>query len=257
MTTPSLSIGLIMPSGGPEADYYGFESRQNGAVKLYVTVSRVGGEAGHDHAISALHETGRIDWITEAAARLTDFAPDAYSWACTSGSFIKGRAFAEEQVEAIRQTTGKPASSTSLAFAAAAQSFGLHKVSVLATYPEPVSRAFQAFLGEFDIEVLSLDWLGLDSGWDAASLQADFVCERAREAKHPEAQTLLIPDTALPSLHFLDRLEAALECPVLSANAVTLWDVQRVCDRRLPCPGFGHILAAAPEEAPADLRSRL
>ena len=74
--------------------------------------------------MSSLHETGRIDWIVEAAERIIPFAPDVVLWACTSGSFIKGRRFAEQQVAALEQAMGKPAGSTSLAFAAAARQAG-------------------------------------------------------------------------------------------------------------------------------------
>ncbi len=243
MNGSPVAIALIVPSGGPEADYYGFERRLGGTCKIYMTISRVGGAFGKDHEISALKQTGRSDWVVEAAQRLQPFAPDVFSWACTSASFVEGRAGAQAQVTALEEVTGRPASSTSLAFAAAAQNHGLDRVSVLAPYPEPVSQLFAAFLRDFQVDVLSLDWLGLPSGWDVAKLQADYVCRRARQALHQEAQALLIPDTALPSLGFIEELEAALGRPVLSANAVTLWDALRLANRPMPCAGFGSLLA--------------
>ena len=243
MTAPPLRLCLVMPSGGPERDYYGFEEAAGGAARIMMSVSRVGGEPGKDHDLSALEQTGRIDWILEAAERLSPFRPDAIVWACTSGSFIRGRRFAEEQAAALQAAIGCPASSTSLAFVRAANAAGLRKVSVLATYPEPAARRFAAFLAEFSIEVLSLDWLEAPSGWDAARFEAAFVAAHARRALHPDAQALFIPDTALPSFHFVADLEGELECPVLTANAVTLWEAQRLAGRFLPLPAFGDLLA--------------
>ncbi len=192
-----------------------------------------------------MEETGRIDWILEAAERVVPFAPDVFHWACTSGSFIQGRAFADQQIAAIEALTGRAAGSTSLAFVAAAEAANARRVSVLATYPEPAARLFADFLDAFDIEVLSLDWLAAPSGWDAAKFAPAFVGEHARRALHAEAEALLIPDTALPSLHFLADLEAELGVPLLTANAVTLWDAQRLAGRFLPLPAYGRLLGGA------------
>ena len=210
-----------------------------------MTISRVGGEFGKDHDPEALRETGRIDWIVEAAERIKPLRPDVVEWACTSGSFIFGRDYAEKQAAALSAAMDVPAGSTSLAFAAAAAAMKLSKVSVLATYPEPAARAFQAFLGEFGIEVVSLEGVEAPSGWDACNFEADFSREHARRALAPEAQALLIPDTALPSLHFLTDMETDLNCPVLTANAVTLWDAQRLAGFFISLPDFGSLLAGA------------
>jgi maleate cis-trans isomerase len=245
MTGEPLRIGLVVPSGGPEADYYAFEEQCGGAARIYMTISRVGGEPGKDHDPAALRETGRIDWIVEAAERIKAFRLDVVEWACTSGSFILGRDYAEKQAAALSAAMDLPAGSTSLAFVAAAAGMKLTKVSVLATYPEPTTRAFQAFLGEFGIEVVSLEWLDAPSGWDAGQFEEDFIREQAARVLAPEAQALLIPDTVLPILHFVAAMEGDLGRPVLTANAVTLWDAQRLAGSFVSLPGFGSLLAGA------------
>lgn len=240
--TRPLRIGFIVPSGGPEADYYGFEDAAGGAVKLLLTISRVGGEPGHDHDPDALRQTAQVDWLVEAAARIKPLRLDAIHWACTSGSFISGRAFAELQASELTKTIGVPASSTSLAFAAACRQLGLSRVGVLATYPEDVARYFVSFLGEFGIEVADLRWLDAPSGWDAALFDADLIAENAAKLSADGMQAILIPDTALPSLHFVEALEERLGLPVLTANAVTLWDAQRIAGRHIPVDGKGLLL---------------
>ncbi len=238
-----LRIGMIVPSGGPEADYYRYEAASAGAVKVYFTISRVGGEAGRDHDPAALRETAQVEWLCEAAERLRPFHLDSLQWACTSGSFIMGRAFAEHQAMQLARAIEVPATSTSLAFAAACNHLSLGHVAVLATYPEPVARSFASFLGEFGIAVVGLDWLGAPSGWDVIALGEELIGSHAARLVTPGIDAVLIPDTALPSLHFLERLEAKLGLPVLTANAVTVWDAERIAGRMPSLPGFGSLLA--------------
>ena len=40
---------------------------------------------------------------------------------------------------------------------------------------------------------------------------------------HPDAEAVLIPDTAMHTLSILDDLEQAVGKPVLTANRVTVW----------------------------------
>jgi maleate cis-trans isomerase len=237
-------IAMIVPSGGPEADYYSFEEATDGALKFYFTISRVGGEPGHDHDPEALRQTAQIDWLLDAAVRLKPFRLDCVQWACTSGSFINGRAFAEQQAAAITKVMGVPATSTSLAFASASQHLGLKRVGVLATYPEVVARHFVAFLSAFGIETVDVRWLDAPSGWDAAKFDEKLITKSAARLVSPNIEAILVPDTAVPSLHFLERMEASLGVTVLTANAVTIWDALRVAGRVSPVKGFGTLLAA-------------
>lgn len=243
--TGTTRIGMIVPSGGPEADYYGFEDASGGTVRFYLTVSRVGGEPGKDHDPDALRQTAQVDWLVEAAERLRDTRLDCISWACTSGSFILGRAFAEQQAAGIAAATGVPASSTSLAFAAACAHLDLSRVAVLATYPEAAARAFAAFLAEFGIATPDLRWLDAPSGWDAARFSEAFITKNIAGLVSAGTEAILIPDTALPSLHFVENLERLTGLPVLTANAVTIWDALRLAGGQRPVAGFGRLLSGA------------
>lgn len=234
---------MIVPSGGPEADYYGFEEAAGGALKLYLTISRVGGEPGKDHEVEALKETAQVAWLVEAAERIRPLGLDAIHWACTSGSFVLGRRFAEQQSAELAAAVGVPASSTSLAFAVACTELGLGRVAVLATYPQPIAELFVQFLAENGVSVEDIRWLDAPSGWDAARFGESLITEGTLGLLGPNVEAVLIPDTALPSLHYLERLEIAVGVPVLTANAVTLWDAQRIAGRTTQVRGFGKLLA--------------
>jgi maleate cis-trans isomerase len=230
-------LGFVYPGGGAEHDYYRFAEAHG--FQVFLAGSRTPG--GDDHDVEALLETARTEHIIESARRLMTLRVDAILWACTSGSFILGRAGAESQARALREATGRPATSTSLAFVAALDRLGAGRVAVLATYPEPASRAFEAFLGEHGIAVENLSWLGAASGFDAAAIDERRLAAALSEIDVARAEAVLIPDTALPSLDLIDRLEAACGRPVLTANQVTIWAGLRLARRPLTTSGFGRL----------------
>ncbi len=57
----------------------------------------------------------------------------------------------------------------------------------------------------------------------AGRLDHDAVLELAKSNDSPDAQAVLIPDTALHTIAWLPELEDALGKPVLTANQVTAW----------------------------------
>ncbi len=168
---------------------------------------------------------------------------DCVYWPCTSGSFVRGRAHAEKQLQVLTDTVGAPSGSTSLAFIEALRHSSFHRVSVLSTYPEPASRAFESFLREFDIEVLSMNWLNAPSGWDAALFEPDYIIEHIPDAIHPDAEVLLIPDTAMPTLFAVKDFEECAGIPVFTANGVTMWHAMKLANQELSDPRFGSLIA--------------
>ena len=238
-----IRVGIIWPSGNGEFEYFQYARATGERLRIYLTSTRVGGEEGKDHDIEALQQTARVDWLTGAAKRLTLLEPDAVFWACTSGSFVLGRDYAERQRDAIASAAGVPAGSTSLAFVKVLGEMGVRRVSVLATYPEPASRALVAFLAEFDIEVVHLQWLDVPGGWDTSDLDPERVVNGVREAAVDGADVVLVPDTALPTISIVERLEQVAARPVLTANTVSLWEAMALGGERMPLPGYGALLA--------------
>jgi len=243
MAQAAMRLGVIYPVGGADQEYYQFAEALGDHVRVYLITTRLMG-GDQDHRIEALMETARIDYLENAARRLASLSPDVAVWACTSASFIVGRDGAAAQASAIAAVTGCPASSTSIAFANALEAFGIKKVAVMATYPEDVARRFEAFLAAWQVEVCGLRWLDVISGWEAGTLEPQAVVEAVRAADKPEAQAILVPDTALPTLGLIDGLEAELGKPVLTANQVTLWEALRLAGVEARAQGWGRLLAA-------------
>jgi maleate cis-trans isomerase len=68
----------------------------------------------------------------------------------------------------------------------------------------------------------------------------------ARHADHPQAEALLLPDTALHTAAHIPALEKDLGKPVLTANQVTVWEGLRLADRRVNAPELGVLFTREP-----------
>ncbi len=235
-------IGFVWPGGGAEHDFYQFLEQTGDRARLFLTCTRVGGDGDSDHDIAALQQTSRLDWLIEAALRLVPLNVDCVYWPCTSGSFVRGRSHAQEQLRVLTDTVGVPAGSTSLAFIRALQQRNIQRVSILSTYPEPASKALASFLEEFEIEILSMNWLNAASGWDAALFEPEFIIKHIPAAIHRDAEVLLIPDTAMPTLFAINAFETAAAIPVFTANGVTMWDAMNLAGLTISDSRFGSLM---------------
>ena len=86
--------------------------------------------------------------------------------------------------------------------------------------------------------------MGAPSGWDSAEMAPEAIVAAARRVDRPDAEAVLIPDTALPTLSFVEELERVLGKPVLTANQVTIWEGLRLARSRLRPVGYGRLLSS-------------
>lgn len=237
---PAPTIGFIYPDHAAEDDY----PRAEALLDARLPVAHI---YGTDlHAVPELLDLGSPDKLRHGAAQLAPHRPDAVVWACTSGSFVYGPEGAREQVRGLSEAAGVPASSTSFAFVAAARALGVRRVAVAASYPEEVAQLFADFLADAGITVAGFASAGIETAAEVGTLDAGQVLALARANDHPEAQALLIPDTAMHTLEVLPRLEAALGKPVLTANQVTIWEGLRLAGAARISPALGALFAERP-----------
>lgn len=180
------------------------------------------------HAVPELLDLGSEERLAEGARLLAKHRPDAVVWACTSGSFVYRWDGAQEQVDKLAAVAGKPASSTSFAFVRAAQKLGLKRVSVAASYPDDVAKLFVEFLGHAGIEIVSMSSEDIDTAAEVGRLSPEAVVELAVSHDHPDADAVLVPDTAMRTLGVVNTIEERLGKPVLTANQVTIWEGLRL-----------------------------
>jgi maleate cis-trans isomerase len=236
MTAPT--VGILYPGYSAEDDYPLAESLLGGPrLPLVHTLMREDA-----HRVDALLDIGGDDVLADGVRALGG-PLDSVVWACTSGSFVFGWDGATAQVEALGAVAGVPASSTSFAFVDACARLGVTRVAVGATYPDDVAERFVAFLGAAGIEVLSLSAKGIITAAEVGTLPNETVLEFAAAADHPDAQAVLLPDTALHTIGLLDALDARVGKPVLTANQVSIWQGLRLAGADTPRAGLGALFA--------------
>jgi len=201
------TVGLLYPGHSAEDDFPALEERIDGAVRLPVAITSVGEDA---HRVDALLDLGSDARLADGAAQLADENPDAVMWACTSGSFVFGPQGAQDQVSAVA-----------------------------ASYPDEVAQHFVAFLRAGGAEVVSMGSHGIYTAAEVGTLAPDQVVAMVAAADHPDAEAVLVPDTAMHTLAIIDRLEAAVGKPVLTANQVTVWKGLELLGPVPPLPGLG------------------
>ncbi len=219
-----VTVGLLYPGHSAEGDYARLQQLLGPEVSLVVRHTEMRSDA---HRVDELSDWGRPDRLARGARTLADsLAPidlDALVWACTSGSFVFGWDGAQAQADALAAVAKVPATSTSLAFVAAARALGVRRVAVAATYPADVTSLFAALLTDAGLEPLRAASHGILHATEVGTLALGALLEMAAAADHPDAEAVLLPDTALRTVEHVDALERHLGKAVLTANQVSAW----------------------------------
>lgn len=234
-------IGLLYPGHAAEDDYPFMQGLLPEDIELRVVHTSVGVDA---HEVQALLDLGSPERLLAGAQELRKAQVDSVVWACTSGSFVFGWDGAATQAREVGEALGVPASSTSLAFVDALMEIGARRVAVAATYPHDVSVHFRSFLEAGGVEVLSLVSHDIATAALAGELSAEGVIELAKSNDSPDAEAILLPDTAMHTARLIPELERELGKPVLTANQVTVWKGLDLIGRRVHAPALGTLFGA-------------
>ncbi|MCL7943786.1 maleate cis-trans isomerase [Marinobacter sp. ATCH36] len=240
-STPRLAF--LYPGYAAEDDYPRLASMVSPRAEVTVIHTTFDEDA---HTVEALTEMGSPQRLTEGARQLEHNNPEAVLWTSTSASFVRGIDGIREQIETLENLLHIPASTTAMAFARATAALNAKRVAIAATYPEDVALLFKAFLEHFDIEVVQITSHGIITAAEVGTLEKEAVLRFATDNNHPDADALLVPDTALHSAAWLEDLEAAAGKPVLTANQVSFWEGLRLCGKLTPQQGLGTLFRVTP-----------
>lgn len=220
-------IGLIIPAlvgwkppVPGEMDYPQMAELIHPSPKIRIEYSSFPIDA---HREDALRIMGNVDRLIEAGHRLINHGVDSITYACTSGSFIFGGAGARLQAQELEKTLGIPVSNTSLAFIMSLRALNVNRVAIAATYPQNITLKFQHFLSDNGVGVVHSGCLGIIKGVDVGRLGHEAVRNLVVSNNHENSEAVLVPDTALRSIAWIEELETEIGKPVLTANQVTMW----------------------------------
>ncbi|GAA3498289.1 aspartate/glutamate racemase family protein [Streptomyces prasinosporus] len=237
------ALGFLYPGHSAEDDYPRIEQLLGSDIRVDLVHTDIGEDA---HRVDALREMGSSERLAAGLRDLRLSGAEAVVWACTSGGFVHGWEGAHEQVRSLALAAGMPASSTSFAFVHALREIEARRVAVGATYPDDVAALFADFLRAGGVEVTRVRGSGAVTAAEVGTWGEAELFALARGADTPDAQALLLPDTALHTVAHIPALEKELGKPVLTANQVTVWEALRLADRRVNAPELGALFTREP-----------
>lgn len=152
---------------------------------------------------------------------------------CTSASAVLG----DEVLAAIgdRAPISTPVAAALRGFAA----LGIDRIALMTPYLRETTDLVGDHFQANGLRVVSRRSMGHADDRDMALLPDDEIVEFARASDHPDAQALFMSCTALPAVPVIDRIEAALGKPVVSANLALFWSMLDIA--RIPATGPGRL----------------
>ena len=172
--------------------------------------------------------------LAEAAALLVPgVALKGVGFGCTSASAVLGQGV--QDALGARAPVSTPTSGALRGF----QALGVSRVALMTPYlPETADLVGDHFAAN-GLDVVSRRSMGQADDRDMALLSDQQVMEFALASDHPEAQALFMSCTALPALGLIERIEARLGKPVISANQALFWAM--LDQARIPASGPGRL----------------
>jgi maleate cis-trans isomerase len=187
----------------------------------------------------------RMNSDVERAARyLATASVDLIAYACTAGSFYKGRGYDREMLASIEATAGVPAAATAPAAADALAHLGVKAISVTSPYGDWRDERLKVYYTEAGFDVLNVDGEPVASAAGNSGIcdqPPESVLEFSAGACRPEAEALFCSCTAWRSMEVAAELEQRLSRPVVTSNQATVWAAFKRLDVE-PKPGFGSLI---------------
>ena len=181
-----------------------------------------------------------IDYVPEKSSLLAHARVDAIAFGCTSGSFIKGMGYDKKVIEAIKNSTGIMATTTSTAVIEALKIAGVKRLSVGAPYLDSIMDKLKKFLEKNGFEVVKIKGLNMMCGEGDLSLDATY--NLIREIDVPQADAIFISCTDFKTVELLEILESDFGKKVISSNQATMWKLLRMAGMKTSICGFGSLL---------------
>lgn len=239
---PRASLGFILMSTDMAMESDLFRMAPEG-VAIHIT--RLATDDHTDSVTLARH----VDNMAAAAAVLQpDARPDVVCYGCTSGSIVCG----EEPVMAEIAKGAPWAQPMTLVTGVVdgLREMGAKKLVVCTPYLDDVNTLEAEFLLEKGFDVLDIQGLQIEKGYDMGRVTPQYLKEFALSVDRPEADTIFISCGGIRSIDIIDELEQAAGKPVITSNQAMLWSCLRRAGINDEVPGYGALFRRRGNLAP-------
>jgi maleate isomerase len=182
-----------------------------------------------------VHDLECMEMELDGAARLLrDASVDLVTFACTSGSLIKGRGYDANLAKRIADAAGCPALTTSGAVIDALHALGAEKIFLATPYIEEVTGREVDFLEQNGFKVDKRVSLGIKENLQIGRLTANSASALVETAFSSDADAVFISCTNFRTFEVITELEQKFCKPVFSSNSATLWASLRALGSKHP-----------------------
>lgn len=181
--------------------------------------------------------------VMRAAAELLATAGvDVIAWNGTSGSWL-GAEHDRRLVREITDATGITATTSTLAYLEAFESFGTERIGLFTPYTEDVNQAVIQCYERDGIKTVDHRFLGLSDNESFARVTGDEIRPGSLELAALKPDALVYLCTNLYGAGMAAEIESGTGVPVLDSVAVTLWHCLKLAGSPLLAPRWGTLLA--------------
>jgi maleate isomerase len=233
-------IGLIIPSSNTTCEMEFHKLIPEGVSVHTARCFLQEGETQGERVASIIKMSGGL---IEAAKRVSSVEPDLIVWACTVGSFIKGKGYDVELTENLEKEIGVPIITTSTAVLEALKNLGVRNIAMVTPYIDEINITEKDFFEESipGLKVVNMKGLGIVSNLPKGRLFPEVAYLAAKEVHTETSDGIFISCTNWRTLEIIDALEKDLRKPVVSSVQATIW----LTFRKLGLPnirGYGGLI---------------
>ena len=221
-------IGLVVPFDfALDDEYYKWLPKE---VPMFVT--RTPQLLDPNVTVDLAKEVSSELAVAPAVSSLLAVQPAAIGYACTSGSFVDGLAGEQHLYEVMLRSGAKAAVTTSGALIEALKTLGVNKLAIITPYNAELTELLIDFLTQAGVQVVSAGYFDMER--DIARIDEATVARIAHAVDSRDAEAIFFSCTNLHTFEIIEKLEAQLKKPVLSANQVTVWATLKAGNLMLP-----------------------
>jgi maleate isomerase len=183
-----------------------------------------------------------VEDIESESQKLGDADVDAIVLAATAPSSRNGIGYDQELIKRIETASGRKATTASTALIQALTALGIKRLVIGAPWSDATNATSAAFIEASGFSVLAHRALGHIDNLEIGLLDEQTAYDMGVAVDQPDAEAVMLACGNWQTLGVVDRLEAAIDKPVLTTNQVSLWAVLRLADYHAPVFGWGRLL---------------
>ena len=236
-----MRLGVLVPAGNPTIEPELYRMAPRALTIHFARLDTLAGEPGGADGMER-RTLGYLDSMPAATRSLAAVKPDAVVLAHTAVSYLTTFADEAALLDRLRALAGPHAFTAAGAIHAALRHLDARRLALATPYPETISTAARTYWQAAGFEVIAHRRLDTANIYDETE---ETAYKLARAAAAPEADTILISGTGLPTAGVVDRLEKDLGKPVVTSQAATLWHALTLLQIDEPVKGYGRLLTSA------------